>query len=92
MKKYLEYLNNGVTKMILFKYANNYYRYNPVKQRFLSYAKQPGRSGSIGSWFNCGEEQVESLKEVISTNNYQLCNFIPGIEQKFTNLKTKKEN
>lgn len=77
--------------MILFKYANNYYRYNPIKQRFLAYGKQPRKASSIGSWFTCGEEQVENLKEVISTNNYQLCNRIPGIEMRFTNLKTKKE-
>jgi hypothetical protein len=64
------------TPEILFKSNKNFYKLKDGK--FYSYGKGEKRIYSIGSWFNCSEEEVKRLRVIILSNTYEICKRIPG--------------
>jgi len=61
---------------ILLKIHNNYYLHKDSK--FLSFGKNPNTPYGTGCWFNCSYDQVEWLKDQISSGNYEIKTSIPG--------------
>jgi len=69
-------------QIILFKAWNNYFKFDTGK--FYLFGKSERAVHSIGSWFNCGEEQTSRLRVAILAGNFEVREKIPG------NLKVYK--
>ena len=63
---------------ILFKSHNNYYKFKNGK--FYSYGKGKGMPFSLGSWFNCGEEETNRLRAIILKGDFELKDKLPEQE------------
>ena len=66
-------------EVIVFKSWNNFFKFKDGK--FFSYGKAPNNPYSIGSWFNCGEEETNRLRKAILSGDFKLQRRIPGLSR-----------
>lgn len=68
-------------KEILFEAWNNFFKFRDGK--FYSYGKSRKAAYSVGSWFDCGEEETNRLRIVILAGRFKLYSKISGSSKKY---------
>jgi hypothetical protein len=68
-------------KEILFEVWGNFFKFKAGK--FYSYGRNKKTNCSVGSWFDCGEEEIDRLRIAILAGRFKLYSKIPGTSKKY---------
>jgi hypothetical protein len=67
---------------MLLKIHSNYFQYKPEEDRFLSYAPST-QAYSIGTWFKCGEKEVQWIRKKVLAGYAEVKVKLPGYTKIF---------